>query len=206
MDNNLNQRQLEAVETLKGPVRIIAGPGSGKTRTIVAKVLNILNNNYSVPYRVLVLTFTNKAANEIKNRIIEDIGDINFKNVFTYHSLASYFLRTEAKRLGIDSNYVIIDTKDKEKLIKEQLRLFNTKNDKEIVSEDIRDLSTKFSIYKVNKIKLEEDKKKNDYTRSIAKLYEKYETKKNELKLYDFDDLLVKFNDFLEKNYEVRNI
>ncbi len=207
MDNsNLNERQKEAVEHLNGPVRIIAGPGSGKTRTIVSKALNILNNHHSVPYRVLILTFTNKAANEIKNRIHEEIGDVNFKNVFTYHSLASYFLRTEAKRLNIDSDYVIIDTKDKERLIKEQLRIINTKRDNVIIDEEVRDLSTKFSVYKVNQNKLELDRAKNDYTRVIAELYDKYETRKKELKLYDFDDLLVQFNKFLETNSEVRNI
>ncbi len=206
MNNNLNDRQKEAVEHLRGPVRIIAGPGSGKTRTIVAKALNILNNNYSVPYRILILTFTNKAANEIKNRIHEEIGDVNFKNVFTYHGLASYFLRTEAKRLNIEPDYVIIDSKDKERLIKEQLRLVNTKNDNVIINAEPRDLSTKFSVYKVNSNMLELDRNKNDYTRSIAKLYDKYETRKKELKLYDFDDLLVQFNNFLESNHEVRDI
>jgi len=84
MINSLNENQKEAALKTEGPVRIIAGPGSGKTRTLTAKIANILEKGLATQEEILVITFTNKAAGEIKERIQKQIG-VDFNSVFTYH-------------------------------------------------------------------------------------------------------------------------
>jgi DNA helicase-2/ATP-dependent DNA helicase PcrA len=81
---NLNDNQLKAVQKLEGPLRIVAGPGSGKTRTIVSKIAYLIENGFARPEEILTITFTNKAANEIKDRVAKATSS-NVYNIYTYH-------------------------------------------------------------------------------------------------------------------------
>ena len=117
--NDLNKEQRIAVEVVEGPVMVIAGAGSGKTRVLTYRVAHLLNLGVD-PFNVLALTFTNKAAREMKERIIRLVGSSDAKNVWmgTFHSIFARVLRSEAHRIGFPSNYSIYDSDDSKRLIK----------------------------------------------------------------------------------------
>jgi DNA helicase-2/ATP-dependent DNA helicase PcrA len=115
----LNDRQLEAVTTTDGPLLVIAGAGSGKTRVLTRRLAYLLVNRLAEPYQILAVTFTNKAAGEMKARVGELMGtQIGDLNVSTFHSFCAKLLRREATALGYDSNFTIFDQDDAEKLVK----------------------------------------------------------------------------------------
>src|ERR1700679_202571 len=115
---HLNDEQRRAVEATEGPVMIIAGAGSGKTRVLTYRIANLLKQGVD-PFRVLSLTFTNKAAAEMKERIIELIGG-EARNLWmgTFHSVFARLLRREADKIGYPQNFTIYDTDDSKSLIK----------------------------------------------------------------------------------------
>ena len=117
--NELNPVQRLAVETTEGPVMIIAGPGSGKTRVLTYRIAHLINKG-TKPYNVLALTFTNKAAREMKARITEIVGERAAGQLWmgTFHSIFAKILRIEAKHLGYPSDFTIYDTDDSKSLIK----------------------------------------------------------------------------------------
>jgi DNA helicase-2/ATP-dependent DNA helicase PcrA len=117
--NQLNNAQRLAVEAVEGPVMVIAGAGSGKTRVLTYRVAHLLNQGVD-PFNVLALTFTNKAAREMKDRIIKLVGTGDAKNVWmgTFHSIFARVLRIEAFRLGYPASFSIYDTDDTKRLIK----------------------------------------------------------------------------------------
>lgn len=117
--NQLNSAQREAVEALTGPVMVIAGAGSGKTRVLTYRVAHLLNQGVD-PFNILALTFTNKASREMKERIIKLVGNADAKNVWmgTFHSVFARVLRSEAYRIGFPSHFSIYDTDDTKRLIK----------------------------------------------------------------------------------------
>ena len=115
----LNVDQQKAVNTLSGPLLIIAGAGSGKTRTMTYRIAKLLETGVK-PYRIMALTFTNKAAREMKNRIIELVGDEASEAwIGTFHSICMRFLRRDIDRLGYENSFVIYDEDDQSKLLKE---------------------------------------------------------------------------------------
>ncbi|MDO5021991.1 MAG: UvrD-helicase domain-containing protein [Eubacteriales bacterium] len=117
--SKLNNKQLEAVNTLEGPVLIIAGAGSGKTRTMTYRIANLIENGVK-PYQIMALTFTNKAAREMKDRIEALVGDIAKDAwVGTFHSICMRILRRDIEKLGYERSFVIYDDDDKSKLLKE---------------------------------------------------------------------------------------
>ena len=115
----LNDQQREAVEYKDGPSLVIAGAGSGKTRVLTYKVVDLLRNGYE-PYRILALTFTNKAAREMKQRITEIVGDRVASRLWmgTFHSIFLRILRRHADELGFRPGFTIYDTADSRSLIK----------------------------------------------------------------------------------------
>lgn len=127
---SLNEAQKEAVLQVNGPVMIIAGPGSGKTRVISHKIAWLIKNNID-PHRIISLTFTNKAANEMKERIINLVGD-EARNVWmgTFHSIFARILRKEAQLIGYQSNFTIFDTDDSINLIKQIIKENKLPDDK----------------------------------------------------------------------------
>jgi len=117
--DQLNSKQREAVEALTGPVMVIAGAGSGKTRVLTYRVAHLLNQGID-PFNILALTFTNKASREMKERIIRLVGNADARNVWmgTFHSVFARVLRSEAFRLGFPAQFSIYDTDDTKRLIK----------------------------------------------------------------------------------------
>jgi|ERR1051325_2369832 DNA helicase-2/ATP-dependent DNA helicase PcrA len=197
---DLNQKQQEIVNYLEGPLRVIAGPGSGKTRTIIAKIEYLIKVKKINPKKILVVTFTNKAANEITERIKNLIGIDNFNSVYTYHSFAFHFLRLEANSLNLSNNYFILDGQDQKSLIKKHFK------DEEFIANNSIDLNDLINIF--HKLRFNPEEKisnDNQYLRKIAKLFDKYQNYKKEISALDFDDLIIFSKEILEKNEEIRN-
>ena len=123
---SLNKSQNEAVNNLEGPMMVIAGAGSGKTRVLTCRIANLIQNNVD-PFHILALTFTNKAAKEMKKRIGEIIGDQEARNIWmgTFHSIFARILRKECEKIGYPKNFTIYDTQDSKSLIKTIVKEFH---------------------------------------------------------------------------------
>ncbi|MGI5846378.1 MAG: UvrD-helicase domain-containing protein, partial [Alphaproteobacteria bacterium] len=126
IDNGkLNEQQRKAVETTEGPVLVLSGAGTGKTRVVTARIVYILENNLAQPWQILALTFTNKAANEMSRRIENGIPDISFKVpnskelwMGTFHSICLRILRRNFERIGLKQNFLIFGEDDQKSVLK----------------------------------------------------------------------------------------
>lgn len=121
--NQLNQSQQDAVKNTEGPVMVIAGAGSGKTRVLTYRITHLINKGVD-PFNILALTFTNKAAQEMKDRIGKIVGGSEARNIWmgTFHSVFARILRSESEKIGFPSNFTIYDTQDAKNLIKTILK------------------------------------------------------------------------------------
>src|SRR3954462_6574182 len=124
--DELNPVQRQAVECTEGPVMIIAGAGSGKTRVLTYRIAHLMQKGTD-SFNILSLTFTNKAAKEMKGRIAKIVGQSEAKNLWmgTFHSVFAKILRIEANKIGYPNNFTIYDTDDSKSVIKEILKQFN---------------------------------------------------------------------------------
>ena len=120
---NMNENQLKAILKTDGAVMVIAGAGSGKTKVLTYKIAHLIDNCGVKPWNILAITFTNKAANEMKERVQSLIGDaINDIWLGTFHSICVKILRKFIDRLGYDSSFAIFDTADQKTLVKKCLK------------------------------------------------------------------------------------
>lgn len=196
---DLNRKQQEIVDYIDGPLRVIAGPGSGKTRTIIAKIEYLLKVKKVNPRKILVITFTNKAANEIVERIKNLLEIDNFSSVYTYHSFAFSFLKIEANNINLSKNYFILDGQDQKALIKKHFK------DEDFIENNSVDLNDLIGIF--HKLRFGEAKKISDdqqFIRKVVKLFEKYQNYKKEISALDFDDLIIFCRDILISNQKIR--
>ncbi|MEX0281358.1 MAG: UvrD-helicase domain-containing protein, partial [Arenibacterium sp.] len=116
--DGLNPAQREAVETLEGPVLMLAGAGTGKTRALTARIVHLLNTGTARPNEILAVTFTNKAAREMKNRVGDMLGQAieGMPWLGTFHAICVKLLRRHAELVGLKSNFTILDTDDQLRL------------------------------------------------------------------------------------------
>jgi len=196
----LNKQQLEAVTTTQGPLLIVAGAGSGKTRVLTFRIAYLLQQFKAAPNEILALTFTNKAAREMKERITKLIGDKAQKLwMGTFHSIFSKILRFEAEKLGYGKDFTIYDTSDSETVIKQILQELNF-DPKEIKPKTIRN---KISDAKNQLITPEEFQNKfvsSTLDDIASRVYTIYQTRLKQSNAMDFDDLLVKPIELFEEN------
>jgi DNA helicase-2/ATP-dependent DNA helicase PcrA len=123
---DLNERQQEAVLYTDGPLLIMAGAGSGKTRVVTHKIAYLIAERKASPYEILAITFTNKAANEMKERVSALIDvDVDTMWMGTFHSVCVRMLRRDIERIGYDKNFTIYDRDDQKTLVKECLKELN---------------------------------------------------------------------------------
>lgn len=202
--DQLNKEQRLSVEAVEGPVMVIAGAGSGKTRVLTFRVAHLLKVGVD-PFNILALTFTNKAAREMKARIIKLVGNSDAKNVWmgTFHSVFARVLRSEAHRIGYPSNFTIYDTDDSKKLIKAIVKEQNL-DDKVYTPNYVlsRISSAKSSLITAEAYNANEEIMLQDKMAAKPQLGEIYQTYKNRClraAAMDFDDLLVNTY-FLLKN------
>ena len=117
---NLNSAQKEAVINTDGPILVVAGAGSGKTKVLTSKIAYLINNKKAFPNQILAVTFTNKAAKEMQNRVIKILQSdaIGLSWLGTFHSICAKLLRKHARAVGLNSNFTILDADDQSRLIK----------------------------------------------------------------------------------------
>ncbi len=198
---DLNKSQREAVTHFQGPALVLAGAGSGKTRVLIRRLAYLISHYGVKSEEILALTFTNKAADEMKERTADLLGYIPRGWVGTFHSFAAGLLRREAEKLGYSSSYVIYDKKDQKKMLKEIMK------DLEIDSNDISParVSGKISRAKSELISPEEyTPGANPDEKKIKELYSRYEARMKESNALDFDDLLMKTCQLFTRFEEVK--
>lgn len=188
--DTLNEIQKEAVITTDGPILILAGPGSGKTRVITYKIAYLLENKKAKPWEILAITFTNKAAKEMKVRLEKLISeDIRSMQISTFHSFGLKIIKENYDFFNLNSSFTILDETDSISVIKKIIKdmnlddkIYNAKSIKHKISSAKNELmdSKTYSIYA-----------KSDIEKNIVKIYEKYEEKLIRNSSVDFDDLLM---------------
>ena len=186
----LNNKQYEAVTNTEGPCLVIAGAGSGKTKVLTHKIAYLMAEKGIKPWDILAITFTNKAANEMKSRVESLVGDIA-KDMWigTFHSICVRILRKQIDRIGFDTSFIIFDTSDQKTLMKQIIKAQNL---------DDKLYSDKSVLYEISNAKndmLEPDKYmakvKGDFRKEkIAELYEIYQKRLKENNAIDFDDII----------------
>ncbi len=205
----LNKEQRAAVEQTDGPVMIIAGAGSGKTRVITYRVAHLIHKGVDA-FNILVLTFTNKAAREMRDRINNLVG-ADAKNIWmgTFHSVFAKILRVEADRIGYPNNFTIYDTDDSKSVLRAILKEMNL--DDKLYNANF--VYNRISAAKNNLISWQEYQK-NDQIQAddfssgrghLGKIYEMYANRCFRAGAMDFDDLLFKTNELLKNHPDVLN-
>ena len=187
----LNDKQKEAVEALDGPVLVLAGAGTGKTRVLTTRLAHFLNKKLSMPWEILAVTFTNKAANEMKERVQNLLKiDIDRMWIGTFHSTGLKILRRHSELCSLKSDFTVIDTDDQQRLIKQILE----SNKIDIKKYTPSNVLWMVQWFKDKAILPEESSKyKFKFGRSIniSKLYIEYQERLKTLNAADFGDLLL---------------
>jgi len=204
--NNLNNAQKEAVLHLDGPLLIVAGAGSGKTKVLTSRIAHIIKEKKAFPNQILSVTFTNKAAKEMQIRVSAILNSeaIGLSWLGTFHSICAKLLRKHAPAAGLTSNFTIIDTDDQVRLIKNICKSENI---------DIKQLAPKYILSIIDRWKNkgfypnEVIINRNDiYEKTVLPLYKIYQQKLLDLNACDFGDLILHVVKILEKNLDIREI
>ena len=203
---NLNKSQKEAVISLDGPLLIVAGAGSGKTKVLTSRIANIINTKKAFPNQILAVTFTNKAAKEMQIRVSKILGSsaVGLSWLGTFHSICVKMLRKHAPAVNLNSNFTIIDTDDQIRLIKNICKSENI---------DIKQLAPRYILaiidrwknkgYYPNEVIINN---KDIYEKTILPIYKIYQQKLNDLNSCDFGDLILHTVKIFEKFEDIRNI
>ena len=203
---NLNKSQKEAVLHVDGPLLIVAGAGSGKTKVLTSRIANLIKNKNAFPNQILAVTFTNKAAREMELRVSKILGStaIGLPWLGTFHSICAKILRRHAAAANLNSNFTIIDTDDQVRLIK---------NICKAESIDVKKIAPKYILAVIDRWKNKgfypsevRINKKDLYEKIISPLYKIYQQKLIDLNSCDFGDLILHSVKILEKNSDIREI
>ena len=200
--NNLNEKQLEAVKHSEGPLLVLAGAGSGKTRVLTTRVAYLINEVGIAPQNILAITFTNKAAKEMKDRIYNMLGSIAYDiQISTFHSLGVLFVRENYDLLGYAKNFTIIDSDDSLTIIKKIIKdlgydpkYYNPKMIRNMISSAKNELLGPSEYERFAN---------TEEARVAYEVYVKYQNKLMASNSLDFDDLLMKPIELLRKNPDV---
>lgn len=201
----LNPPQQEAVNTVNGPLLILAGAGSGKTRVLTYRMANLIENYAVAPYEILAITFTNKAAKEMKERVANLIGQkANDMWISTFHSACCRILRREIDKIGYNKNFTIYDSDDQKSLVKQCMKQLNI-NEKDLTEREIINKigSQKDNLNTPKDYLRETEGTHNFRERKIAEVYELYQKKLKENNALDFDDIIMKTVELFKSNEEV---
>jgi DNA helicase II / ATP-dependent DNA helicase PcrA len=203
---NLNKAQKEAVLCLDGPLLIVAGAGSGKTKVLTSRIANIIKEKKAYPNQILSVTFTNKAAKEMQTRVSQLLGSaaVGLSWLGTFHSICAKLLRKHASAVNLNSNFTIIDTDDQTRLIKNICKTENI---------DIKQLAPRYILAIIDRWKNKgyyPDEvvinQKDIYEKTILPIYKIYQLKLIGLNACDFGDLILHAVKILEKNQDIRDI
>ena len=200
--DKLNPQQKQAVTAPGGPVLVLAGPGSGKTRVLTQRIAYLIAYEGVRPYQMLAVTFTNKAAREMEHRVQQLLGEEMTRGLLlgTFHSVCARILRREAEKLPFTNQFVIYDADDQEKLVKAA----------------IRDLNLNEKLYRPVSVQAAISRAKNELIRPddfpittyrdevVKRVYAKYQQMLIQSNALDFDDLLLWTAILLDENPDVR--
>jgi len=201
--NNLNENQKEAVSHLNGPLLIVAGAGSGKTRVLTSRIAHIIRKNKAFPNQILAVTFTNKAAKEMQIRVSKLLKKeaTGLPWLGTFHSISAKLLRKHAAAVGLKSNFSIMDQEDQIKLIKNICKAENV---------DIKKISPKYILAIIDKWKNKgfypNDvtlKRKDPLEKNFLNIYKIYQQKLIDLNATDFSDLILHTVKIFEKYKDI---
>ena len=203
---NLNDAQKEAVTHLDGPLLIVAGAGSGKTKVLTSRIAHIIAQKKAFPNQILSVTFTNKAAKEMQNRVSKILGAsaTGLSWLGTFHSICAKLLRKHAPAVNLNSNFTIIDVDDQVRLIKNICKAENI---------DVKQIAPKYILAIIDKWKNKGQypnevniNPKDVYEKTILPVYKIYQQKLTDLNACDFGDLILHAVKILEKNNDIRDI
>ena len=203
---NLNEAQKEAVTHLEGPLLIVAGAGSGKTKVLTSRIAHIISEKKAFPNQILSVTFTNKAAKEMQNRVSKILGTeaTGLSWLGTFHSICAKLLRKHASAVNLTSNFTIIDVDDQIRLIKNICKAENI---------DVKQLAPRYVLAIIDKWKNKGQypnevsvNQKDIYEKTILPVYKIYQQKLIDLNACDFGDLILHTVKILEKKNDIREI
>ena len=203
---NLNKAQKEAVMHLEGPLLIVAGAGSGKTKVLTSRIANIIKEKKAFPNQILAVTFTNKAAKEMQSRVSKILGSsaTGLSWLGTFHSICAKLLRKHASAADLNSNFTIIDTDDQIRLIKNICKAENI---------DVKQLAPRYILAIIDRWKNKGFypgeviiNQKDIYEKTILPIYKIYQQKLVGLNSCDFGDLILHTVKIFEKNTDIREI
>ena len=203
---NLNDAQKEAVLHSEGPLLIVAGAGSGKTKVLTSKIAHLIAEKKAFPNQVLAVTFTNKAAKEMQSRVSKILGKsaTGLSWLGTFHSICAKLLRKHASAVNLNSNFTIVDTEDQIRLIKNICKAENI---------DVKQLSPRYILAIIDKWKNKGQypnevviNNKDIYEKTILPVYKIYQQKLTDLNVCDFGDLILHVVKIFEKNNDIREI
>src|SRR4030095_8814978 len=201
--DKLNPEQREAVLHTEGPVMILAGAGSGKTRVITFRIAYLIGNGHASPDEVLAVTFTNKAAGEMRERVQSLLGD-NADGVWLspFHALCARLLRREAPHIGLSRDFVIYDSSDQLTVVKQAMKSLG-------IDDGVTQPRAALSRISHAKNRMEgpavfSDATWNPREQQTAKIYELYTKALKDANALDFDDLLLKTVELFDQSEQVR--
>ena len=197
--DGLNPEQKDAVRQTEGPLLVLAGAGTGKTKVLTTRLAYILQNNNVRPWNCLVVTFTNRAANEMKERVRQFIGEtVNNVWLGTFHSICVKILRKYPELAGLKPNFTILGEDDQKRVIKKILQ-DNSIDEKQYTPQSVLE---KISRFKDKGLTI--DRITNDFKTNITVfIYKEYQTRLIELNCVDFGDILLYVLDILQKNPDI---
>ncbi len=201
--DELNKEQRKAVEALDGPVLMLAGAGTGKTKALTTRVVHLLNMRRASPNQILAVTFTNKAAHEMKNRVGNMLGQVaeGMPWMGTFHSISVKILRRNAELVGLKSNFTILDTDDQLRLLKQLIQAENI-DDKRWPARLLAGLIDRWK----NRSWLPAEVPSSEstaYNNQGTELYEQYQKRLKQLNAVDFGDLLLYCIEIFKKNQDI---
>ena len=203
---NLNKAQTEAVTHIEGPLLVVAGAGSGKTKVLTSRIAHIISKKKAYPNQILAVTFTNKAAKEMQSRVSLMLGKAatGLSWLGTFHSICAKILRKHATAVNLNSNFTIIDTDDQIRLIKNICKAENI---------DVKQLAPRFILAIIDKWKNKghypnevKINTKDVYEKTILPVYKIYQQKLIDLNACDFGDLILHVVKILENNDDIKEI
>ncbi|MCD7729600.1 MAG: UvrD-helicase domain-containing protein [Clostridia bacterium] len=202
MLDNLNEEQKKPVTDTEGAVLVLAGAGSGKTRVLTTRIAYILEKGLASPWQILAITFTNKAAGEMRERVQTQIGECRDMWICTIHSMCVRILRANTQEAGIKPDFSIYSETERKNIIKKCLKELDFDDDKLLKT-------AKFHIGNAKMLGLDPDQylklhAHEDHIEACMKIYERYEDRLRENNALDFDDLLLYTLRLLRRNADVR--
>lgn len=205
--SGLNDEQRRAVTHESGPLLILAGAGSGKTKTLTHRIAYLIKERHVLPTRILAVTFTNKAAREMRERIASLLGESADNRNFmpwmgTFHSICVRLLRQDGRAIGISPNFIIYDEDDKKSLIKQLFKQFSL-TDKDIKPSAVIGMISRAK----NNLQTADDfaaSARGPLEQKVAEIYRAYELESAKANALDFDDLLIKTVEMLKRSDTVR--